>query len=167
MYLPTYSPWLNPIEPKWVHGKRAIVEPDRKLTADEVRQRVDPGDASDEIDSNSNAVGLPVTRDLLDNIEISPALITPNGDGVNDRLELRLDLINVLDPRPVRARYFDLSGRMVYEDRRDGTAGQQEFFWDGRDGARQLVPPGLYIVEVEVEGDAGDRSRRRMVPVAY
>ncbi|AMV24716.1 hypothetical protein VT84_32555 [Gemmata sp. SH-PL17] len=37
--LPVKAPWLNPIEPKWVHGKRAIVEPDRKLTAAEVRQR--------------------------------------------------------------------------------------------------------------------------------
>jgi transposase len=37
--LPVKAPWLNPIESKWVHGKRAIVEPDRKLTADEVRQR--------------------------------------------------------------------------------------------------------------------------------
>ncbi|MBA4062936.1 MAG: hypothetical protein C0501_04355 [Isosphaera sp.] len=38
--LPIKAPWLNPIEPKWVHGKRAIVEPDRKLTADEIRERV-------------------------------------------------------------------------------------------------------------------------------
>ena len=37
--LPVKAPWLNPIEPKWVHGKRAIVEPDRKLSADEVRHR--------------------------------------------------------------------------------------------------------------------------------
>ena len=35
----TEAPWLNPIEPKWVHGKRAVAEPDRKLTADELRQR--------------------------------------------------------------------------------------------------------------------------------
>src|SRR5262249_38439165 len=32
-YLPVKSPWLNPIEPKWVHGKRAIVEPARLLSA--------------------------------------------------------------------------------------------------------------------------------------
>jgi transposase len=38
--LPVKAPWLNPIEPKWAHGKRAVVEPDRKLTADELRQRV-------------------------------------------------------------------------------------------------------------------------------
>lgn len=39
-YLPVKAPWLNPIEPKWLHGKRAIVEPDRKLTPDEIKQRV-------------------------------------------------------------------------------------------------------------------------------
>jgi hypothetical protein len=39
-YLPIKAPWLNAIEPKWVHGKRAITEPDRKLTGDEVVQRV-------------------------------------------------------------------------------------------------------------------------------
>ena len=38
--LPTKSPWLNPIEPKWVHGKRAVVEPDRLLTAHEITVRV-------------------------------------------------------------------------------------------------------------------------------
>jgi len=27
-WLPVKAPWLNAIEPKWVHGKRAIVEPD-------------------------------------------------------------------------------------------------------------------------------------------
>jgi len=31
--------WLNPIEPKWAHGKKAIVEPARLLAAHEVRTR--------------------------------------------------------------------------------------------------------------------------------
>ena len=39
-YLPVKSPWLNPIEPKWAHGKKAIVEPDRLLSAAEVCDRV-------------------------------------------------------------------------------------------------------------------------------
>jgi hypothetical protein len=38
--LPVKSPWLNAIEPKWVHGKKAIAEPERKLTAEEVKDRV-------------------------------------------------------------------------------------------------------------------------------
>jgi hypothetical protein len=39
-YLPSKSPWLNPIEPKWLHGKRAIAEPDGVLTAREIQVRV-------------------------------------------------------------------------------------------------------------------------------
>ena len=38
--LPTKSPWLNRIEPHWRHGKKAIVEPTRQLTAAEVQTRV-------------------------------------------------------------------------------------------------------------------------------
>jgi hypothetical protein len=38
--LPIKSPWLNRIEPHWVHGKRAILEADRKLTAAETVERV-------------------------------------------------------------------------------------------------------------------------------
>jgi hypothetical protein len=38
--LPTKSPWLNPIEPKWMHGKKAIVEPARTLSAEELITRI-------------------------------------------------------------------------------------------------------------------------------
>ncbi len=38
--LPSKSPWLNPIEPKWIHGKRRVVEKDRTLTAHELAERV-------------------------------------------------------------------------------------------------------------------------------
>ncbi len=38
--LPTRSPWLNPIEPKWVHGKRAVLEPERVLSAADLEARV-------------------------------------------------------------------------------------------------------------------------------
>jgi transposase len=38
--LPSKSPWLNPIEAKWVHGKRRVVEPERVLSARELEERV-------------------------------------------------------------------------------------------------------------------------------
>jgi hypothetical protein len=38
--LPTKSPWLNRSEPQWVHGKRAIAEPDRKLSVAELQHRI-------------------------------------------------------------------------------------------------------------------------------
>jgi transposase len=39
-YLPSKSPWLNPIEPMWAHGKRRVVEADGLLTAQELARRV-------------------------------------------------------------------------------------------------------------------------------
>ncbi len=38
--LPKKSPWLNPIEPHWIHGKRQIVEAGRLLTVEEIVSRV-------------------------------------------------------------------------------------------------------------------------------
>lgn len=38
--LPKQSPWLNPIEPMWIHAKRKVVEPEKKLTATELVRRV-------------------------------------------------------------------------------------------------------------------------------
>jgi DDE superfamily endonuclease len=39
-YLPKKSPWLNPIEPKWMHGKRRVAEADGLLSAHDLAERV-------------------------------------------------------------------------------------------------------------------------------
>jgi transposase len=39
-FLPVKSPWLNPIEPKWLQGKKRAADPDRLLTAAELVERV-------------------------------------------------------------------------------------------------------------------------------
>jgi len=38
--LPVKSPWLNPIEPRWVHAKRCICEPHGALTPFELQRRL-------------------------------------------------------------------------------------------------------------------------------
>lgn len=38
--LPKQSPWLNPIEPKWVHAKKTVVEPDGVLSAKQLAERI-------------------------------------------------------------------------------------------------------------------------------
>lgn len=38
--LPSKSPWLNPIEPRWVHAKRTVIEPVRLLSAQDLADRV-------------------------------------------------------------------------------------------------------------------------------
>ena len=37
--LPVKSPWLNPIEPRWLHAKRGVCEPDGELPPPVLRSR--------------------------------------------------------------------------------------------------------------------------------
>jgi transposase len=62
--LPSKSPWLNPLEAHWVHGKRAVVEPARLLTAAELVERVNAhfGCPSEELLSIPQEVSCKCTR---------------------------------------------------------------------------------------------------------
>ena len=131
-----------------------------------VRQRVDPGDANRVVDSSTNVVRLPVTGDLISDLLVEPQVLTPNGDGINDELELTFFVANVLSPRSLRLRVFDLSGRLVHEEDRDALAGQQTFVWDGGGGGA-VVAPGVYLLELRMAGDARDDELHRLIPVAY
>ena len=132
-----------------------------------VRQRVDPGDATDLVESSTNIVSLPISRELLANMSFSSKAITPNGDGVNDELTLEIALVNVLAPRPLRLRLYDLAGRPVYDRSEDSRAGLYKLVWDGHDSHGDRVSPGLYVLEVLVEGDAGDEKTQALISVAY
>ncbi|MYC74100.1 MAG: hypothetical protein F4X17_25645 [Gemmatimonadetes bacterium] len=136
-------------------------------TEDASRQRVDPGDATDQVASSTNVVGLPVARDLLLNVVFDTEVLTPNGDGINDVLAVRADVINILEPRPWHLRLYDLTGYALVERSQAVTAGAQDFTWDGRDRAGQLVPPGLYLLELHLDGDAHQQRVRRVISVVY
>ena len=136
-------------------------------TEDTSRQRVDPGDATDQVASSTNVVGLPVARDLLLNVVFDTGVLTPNGDGINDALAVRADVINILEPRPWHLRLYNLAGHALVERSQAVTAGAQDFTWDGRDQAGQLVPPGLYLLELHLDGDAHQQRIRRVVSVVY
>ena len=58
------------------------------------------GDATADVVSNSNVVRIPVSGRLLADIDIIPAVLTPNADGVNDELAIDVKLVNVLSLRP-------------------------------------------------------------------
>ena len=134
---------------------------------DSVRQRVDPGDASAQIESNTNVVSLPVSQNLFANFALNSPVITPNGDGVNDELRLSVDLVNLLQPRPLRMRLYDLAGHLVYDYSEDVRAGQRQFSWDCRDRSGTRVAPGVYVLEIAVDGDAGDERAQEVISIVY
>ncbi|MSR81730.1 MAG: hypothetical protein EXS58_02235 [Candidatus Latescibacteria bacterium] len=132
-----------------------------------LRQRVDPGDATDQVESSTNVVRLPVTRDLFAGLDLSSRVITPNSDGVNEQTVAVVSLLNVLEPRPLHLHVYDLSSRLLRVVELESKAGRQRLAWDGRDDRDQLVAPGMYIMVIGIEGDAGDKVIRRLVSVAY
>ena len=68
---------------------------------------------------------------------------------------------------------FDLSGRSVHtlyegadlSGRYDRTS-RPELSWDGRD-QEGAVPPGIYLIYIEVKGDSKANRRAVAVAVAY
>jgi gliding motility-associated-like protein len=77
---------------------------------------------------------------------ISNRRITPNGDGLNDRIQFRFD--NPADAQ-VSGRIFDLKGAYVAGMTQTG---QFTIEWDGKAGG-QPVSGGVYIYQLECEGD--------------
>jgi hypothetical protein len=56
---------------------------------------------------------------------------------------------------------------LLAETEKEVRAGRQDFTWDGYGADRRLVPPGLYLVQLQVEGDARAETFQRVVSVVY
>ena len=106
---------------------------------------------------------------LLDRMEIAPAIFTPNGDQINDVARVYYNLLSLDVARPVEIAVYDLSGRLIriIHDAPERNGRYEDKTWDGLDAQGQLVPPGLYIVRLAIEGDAQQDGQSRLVGVAY
>ena len=135
----------------------------------EIPQFLEPGDAAFLAENNSLTVELvEVGEKVLDEIELSTTVFTPNGDGVNDALDIRFDLVNLSAAVPVRLEIFDLAGtrRAEVPLARLGS-GPHSVSWDGKDDARELLAPGLYVLRLDVATDGDTFTASRVVAVAY
>lgn len=129
-------------------------------------------DADDDADLSGTTVLSPSVLSrgrLIDKIEIAPAVFTPNGDQINDMARLSYTLLSVDVARPVQIAVYDLSGQLVrlVHDAPERNGRYEDKVWDGRDAQGQLVPPGLYIMRLAIEGDAQQDQQSQVVGVAY
>ena len=111
---------------------------------------------------------------LIGSFSLDRSVLTPNGDGVNDRLALSCEVLAVVGTARVRVDIFDLAGRRVrHLFEFDGESGAYDAVrfprlgWDGKDGVGELVRPGIYLVRLEVGGDARQSASARPVGVIY
>jgi len=115
------------------------------------------------------AIGVDGAGAAIADVAITPNPFTPNGDGVNDVAQIQFALFKVYAARPVAIRFFSLDGRSVRQLEEQGMGGRQQFAWDGRDDSGNLVAPGLYLCQIEVEADSdiGGQKRTHLIAVAY
>ena len=133
---------------------------------DQIRQRIDSGNATFRFAGDVLAVNTPVGGDLLVDVQV-PEVFTPNGDGINETLTLTYKLREVTADRPVQVRIYDLAGRLVAQlpefKARSGAFIQE---WNGRNRQNALVQPGTYIYELTLDSEE-QYTQRGVFAVAY
>lgn len=136
--------------------------------SDAFPQRIIFGNANDDAIDNTLVVSARIDNKLFTGVDFSSDFITPNGDGINDQIALEYILLKATDPVGVKVIIYDLSGREVRRlyDARD-SSGPNEVAWDGRDDNNMAVRPGLYLIRLEANTDAGDATQMRSVAVVY
>ncbi len=106
------------------------------------------------------------SSELIGNLELSSSVLTPNGDGINDELELRF-VIYKIDAVEARVDICDLSGRHLAQMQVVGAGERALYRWDGRDLSGDRVPPGIYILYVDLGATTGDGVALRTAAVVY
>lgn len=101
---------------------------------------------------------------LLTTFTVSPAVFTPNQDGVSDRVAIDVYVTKAAD---LRAYLIGPAGESIYinpreEVRKAGEAGRQQFDYEGGIDTNADPPPdGKYTVVVEAQDAVGQRITRQ------
>ena len=99
---------------------------------------------------------------------LSTSVLTPNGDGINDEVEVAAVLTQFAGEVPLAIEIFDLSGRRVRElIVAPRAAGVYRETWDGRDEVGARVAPGLYLCRIGVSSDIASTTATQLIGVAY
>ena len=138
-----------------------------QLTEEDIDARP-PGTEDGTAVDNSLSVRMDLGGSFLGRVRSEPAVFTPNGDGVNDRVDFEIQVFRLGLEAPLRFEVYDLGGRLratPFDGER--ASGQFTAAWDGKDGAGGLVEPGIYLVRAVLETDAGTKASSGLVSIAY
>ena len=139
-------------------------------TTERLPQPIRGGDATAAVSTNSLRVlsAKSGSVNAIQNLRFSTPVLTPNGDHVNDLVQVSYSLFRLPASVPVELRAYSLDGRQVARlSFAPQAAGPQHLRWDGRDEQGQLLPPGLYLLEVGLQSDEISERLLRPLGIAY
>ena len=146
------------------------------LLTEDAFQGITPGDAAflaegdEATESGTTVLSRAVNQgSLIGRFALGRTVLTPNGDGVNDVLDVRFEVLAVIGKARIVIDLWDLGGRRVRRlfDAQGQNGVYDAVHWDGTDERGQRVAPGLYLMQLAVEGDARSGQTVRPVCVAY
>lgn len=104
---------------------------------------------------------------LIGDFSISSPVLTPNGDGINDEVQISFVAFKIETAAP-QIEIFDLSGRSVAQlDAPTNQNTAYTFTWSGRNKAGELVQPGVYLYHLDLGATTGKDTALRSIAVAY
>lgn len=109
---------------------------------------------------------VPQAQRLIAELSILPPVLTPNGDGVGDQIQIRLSVLKV-EALP-QVWIYALDGALVRQlEGQPGLDRTYLYTWSGRDQAGKLVAPGIYLCRVGLEAQSGEERHNRVIQVVY
>ena len=153
----------------FLHGTKLKVAV-RNQAASTPYQPANVGDATALRSSETLSIAALGATQIVADLSVAPNPFTPNGDLVNDVAQIEFSLFKVYAERSAAVRIWALDGRPMRLLEGTAQGGHQRFTWDGKDDHGRIVPPGLYICQIDVDIDAEDSAGQRrshLIAVAY
>ena len=109
---------------------------------------------------------LPVQSALVGDVKIAPVAFTPNGDGVNETVEISFMVFKAQGIQP-RVQIFDVAGRLVAQPAGSEGVGRWHFRWSGRAANGALALPGMYLCRIDPGAASGSAAILRPLVLVY
>jgi hypothetical protein len=136
--------------------------------SDNLPQSINPGDANPDVATDALQVYASQPRmGVLTGFAVEPLVLTPNGDGVNDRARIGFKVLQI-EHGQVGIEVLALDGRRISSlSTVSQGQGSYEVFWDGTDEGGGMAAAGIYLCRVTVDTESGAAEAIKPICVAY
>ena len=110
--------------------------------------------------------GLPRQQALVGDLRIAPVAFTPNGDGINDQVEVEFLLFKARGVRP-RVQIYEIAGRLLPDLVGAKVGSRWSFNWSSREKTVSMAAPGVYLCRIDPGTESSTIAITQTFPLVY